>query len=172
MDQLGLLRGGPILAVKHLPAQILRLCMAVLPGLPRDRDAVLHHADHAVVRGRGGDDRGRGPGDEDQLSRVSMLLPLLLPARRLLDQKEDQDYERSRFSNAVCASKYKCDYVPRDKMNCLVRLGNCFLRVALMYQLSCLLSCCQAKPGELAKKLLSKPQKQFILSLGNLGEII
>ena len=51
-------------------------------------------------------------------------------------------------------------------MNCLVRFGNCFLRVALMYQPSCLLPCCQGKPGELAKKLLSKPQKQFILSLG------
>ena len=36
-------------------------------------------------------------------------------------------------------------------MNCLVRLGNCFLRVALMYQPSCLLPCCQGKPGELAK---------------------
>ena len=36
-----------------------------------------------------------------------------------------------------------------------------------MYQPSCLLPCCQGKPGELAKKkLLSKPQKQFILSLG------
>ena len=51
-------------------------------------------------------------------------------------------------------------------MNCLVRLGNCFLRFALMYQPSCLLPCCQGKPGELANKLLSKPQKQFILSLG------
>ena len=37
-----------------------------------------------------------------------------------------------------------------------------------MNQPSCLLPCCQGKPGELAKKnLLSKPQKQFILSLGN-----
>ena len=35
-----------------------------------------------------------------------------------------------------------------------------------MYQPSCLLRCCQGKPGELAKKLLSKPQKQFILYLG------
>ena len=34
-----------------------------------------------------------------------------------------------------------------------------------MYQPSCLLPCCQGKPGELAKKLLSKPQKRFILSL-------
>ena len=41
-----------------------------------------------------------------------------------------------------------------------------FLRVALMYQPSCLLPCCQGKQGELAKKQLSKPQKQFILSLG------
>ena len=51
-------------------------------------------------------------------------------------------------------------------MNCTVRFENCFLRVALMYQPSSLLPCCQGKPGELAKKLLSKPQKQFILSLG------
>ena len=42
--------------------------------------------------------------------------------------------------------------LPRAKMNCLVRFGNCFLRVALMYQPSCLLPCCQGKPGELAKK--------------------
>ena len=52
-------------------------------------------------------------------------------------------------------------------MNCSVRFGNCFLRVALMYQPCCLLPCCQGEAGELAKKLLSKPQKQFILSLGN-----
>ena len=51
-------------------------------------------------------------------------------------------------------------------MNCLVRFGNCFLRVALMYQPSCLQPCCQGKPGNLQKKLLSKPRKQFILSLG------
>ena len=37
-----------------------------------------------------------------------------------------------------------------------------------MYRPSCLLLCCQGKPGELAKKLLSKPQKQFILSLGKI----
>ena len=55
--------------------------------------------------------------------------------------------------------------IPRDKMNCLVRLGNCFLRLALMYQPSCLLPCCQGKTWNLPKKLLSKPQKHFILSL-------
>ena len=53
-------------------------------------------------------------------------------------------------------------------MNCLGRFGNCFLGVELMYQPSCLLLCCQGKPGELAEELLSKPQKQFILSLGKL----
>ena len=42
-------------------------------------------------------------------------------------------------------------FIPRDKINCLVRFGNCFLRVALMYQPSCLLTCCQGKPGKLAK---------------------
>ena len=37
--------------------------------------------------------------------------------------------------------------IPRGRMNCRVRFGNCFLRVALMYQPSCLLPCCQGKPG-------------------------
>ena len=105
MDQLRLLRGGPVLAVKHLPAKILRLCLAVLQGLSWHSDAVLHHPDHAVVPGRIGNDRGRGPRDEDQLSRIPLLLPFLLPRRRLLNQEKDQDYERSRFPNAICASK-------------------------------------------------------------------
>ena len=50
-----------------------------------------------------------------------------------------------------CDLSYVKYSVPRDKMNCLVRFGNCFLRVALMYQPSCLLPCCQGKPRELAK---------------------
>ena len=105
VDQLRLLRGGPLLAIKHLPAKVLRLCLAVLQGLPWDSDALFHHPNHAVVQRGIGDDRGRGPRDEDQLSRIPLLLPLLLPRRRLLDQEEDQDDERSRFSNALCASK-------------------------------------------------------------------
>ena len=56
--------------------------------------------------------------------------------------------------------------VPRDKMNCWVRFGNCFLRVPLMYQPCCLVPGCQGKLGELRKNQLTKPQKQFILSLG------
>ena len=62
--------------------------------------------------------------------------------------------------------------LPRDKMNCSGGYANCFLRVALMYQPSCLLPCCQGKPGELAKKVLSKPQKQFILPLGRSRKIM
>ena len=49
------------------------------------------------------------------------------------------------------ATMHACK-IPRDKMSCLVRFGNCFLRVALMYQPRCLLPCCQGKPGEFAKK--------------------
>ena len=37
-----------------------------------------------------------------------------------------------------------------------------------MCQPSCPLRSCQGKPGEHAKKLSSKPQKQFILSLGKI----
>ena len=60
-------------------------------------------------------------------------------------------------------------------MNCRVRFGNCFLRAPLMYQPCCLVPGCQGKLGELRKKQLTKPQKQFILSLGigrklNLGD--
>ena len=93
MDQLRLLCGGPVLAVEHLPAKILRLCVAVLQGLPRNSNEVLHHPDHAVVPGRSGDDRGCGSRDEDQLSRIPLLLPILLPRGRLLNQEEDQDHE-------------------------------------------------------------------------------
>ena len=45
--------------------------------------------------------------------------------------------------------------IPRDKMNCSGGYANCFVRVTLMYQPSCLLPCCQGKPGELAKKQLA-----------------
>ena len=39
----------------------------------------------------------------------------------------------------------------RDKMNCRVRFGICFLRVPLIYQPCCPVPCCQGKLGELAK---------------------
>ena len=58
----------------------------------------------------------------------------------------------------ACWRFYSAD-IPRDKMNCLVRLGNCFLRVVLMYQPSCLLPCCQDKPRELAKKTVIQPSE-------------
>ena len=62
------------------------------------------------------------------------------------------------------STQYEMNHItlPRDKINCLVRCT----RVALMYQPSCLLPCCQGKLGELTKKQLSKSQKQFVLSLG------
>ena len=67
------------------------------------------------------------------------------------------------FNNLISFLKLQ---VPRHKMNCCVRFGNCFLRVPLMYQPCCLVPGCQGKLGELRKKQLTKPQKQFILSLG------
>ena len=45
-----------------------------------------------------------------------------------------------------------CDrLILRDKKNCTVRFGNCFLRIPLMYHPCCLLLCCQGKLGELTK---------------------
>ena len=52
-------------------------------------------------------------------------------------------------------------------MNCRVRFGNCFLIAPQMYQPCCLVPGCHSKLGELRKKQLTKPQKQFILSLGS-----
>ena len=51
------------------------------------------------------------------------------------------------------------------------RQSELFSEVWKLFSQSCTdvpapLPCCQGKPGELAKKLSSKPQKQFILSLG------
>ena len=46
-------------------------------------------------------------------------------------------------------------------MNCTVTFGNCF---PLMCQPCCLLSCCEGKPGELAKNQFIKPTVQFVLS--------
>ena len=54
-------------------------------------------------------------------------------------------------------------------MNYWVRFGNCFLRVPMMYQPCCLVPGCLGKLWELRKNQLTKPQKQFILSLGKLS---
>ena len=52
-------------------------------------------------------------------------------------------------------------------MNCRVKFGNFFLRAPLMYQSCCLVPAgCQGKLGKLRKNQLTKPHKQFILSLG------
>ena len=47
-------------------------------------------------------------------------------------------------------------YLRRDKMNCAVRFGNCFLRVPLIYQPCCHVPGCQGKPGEPCKKTVFK----------------
>ena len=47
----------------------------------------------------------------------------------------------------------------------IVRFGDCFLRVPLMYQPCCLVSCCHGKLGKLVKKTFTKQTLQFILSL-------
>ena len=44
-------------------------------------------------------------------------------------------------------------------MNCSGGYANCFLRVALMYQPSCLLPCCQGKPGGTCKKTVIQTSK-------------
>ena len=60
------------------------------------------------------------------------------------------------FLGAQSLDQYcHCRIIPRDKMNCSGGNANCFLRVALICQPSCLLPYCQGKPGELAKKQLA-----------------
>ena len=46
---------------------------------------------------------------------------------------------------------FEPNQIPRDEMNCLVRFGNCFLRVTLIYQPSCLVPYCQYKLRKLTK---------------------
>ena len=90
----------------------------------------------------------------DLLAQVLQRSPTNITSvlNRLRDLSTPNNTKLSSSKPSTIKVKGNCvTLILRDKMNCTVKFGNCFLRVALMYQLCCLVARCQGKLRELTK---------------------